>query len=132
MNIFAQAANNQPLTPAQRAFLKLVEGFFLSALLVAGQTFFQYAAVGAVDWQAALHTALIAGAVAFLLAVAKYYKSHGDPLIGALADTAAQAIESANPTLYNRAEAGAAPAAPAANVTVTASTPNVTPAVVVE
>lgn len=128
MNIFAQAANNQPLTPAQRAFLKLVEGFLLSALLVAGQTFFQYAAVGAVDWQAALHTALIAGAVAFLLAVAKYYKSHGDPVIGALADTAAQAIESANPTLYNRAEAGASPA----SVTVTAATANTTPAIIAE
>lgn len=128
MNIFAQAANNQPLTPAQRAFLKLVEGFFMTAFVAAVQTFAQYSSDGYIDWPNVTHTALIAGAVAFLLAVAKYYKSHGDPLIGALADTAAQAIESANPTLYNRAEQGAAPA----SVTVTAATANTTPAIVAE
>ena len=108
MNIFAQAAAGKPLTPAQRATLKLIEGFFLAGLVAAVQVFAQYLSPdGYIDWPNVIHTAAIAGAVATLMAIAKYYKSHGDPLLATVATTAAQSLE---PTLYNRAEAGTAPA----------------------
>lgn len=112
MDIFTKAAANLPLTPVQRAVLKLLEGFFVSACLVALQTFAQYMAAGRVDVQQAGHTALIAGAVAFLLAVAKYYKAFGDTgaqVVAAVASQAASVLESTTPSLYTRAEQGATP-----------------------
>lgn len=130
MNIFAKASAGLPLTPAQRAFLRLLEGFFMTGFVVAVQTFALYSSEGYVDWANVAHTALIAGAVAFLLAVAKYYKSHGDVLVSTLASTAAGALESATPTLYTRAEQGApatsnasGDAATVASVSTVTSTP---------
>jgi hypothetical protein len=52
-NLFARAAQQQTLTPAERALLRLVEG--LAA------------------------TALVAAAVAVLLALVKYARAFGDP-----------------------------------------------------
>lgn len=95
MKVFADARAGLPLSPAQRAFLKLLEGFAAAAFvailpllsqMLAGQSF------ASINWAQDLKTGAGAFVVAFLLAASKYYKAHGDAAIGSALDTAASDV----------------------------------------
>lgn len=89
--LFGRARAYAPLTPAERAVLRLLEGLACAALVAALPVVAQVlAAQGSVNWPDVGRAALAAGAVAVLLALAKYARAHGDPALGdALADSAA-------------------------------------------
>lgn len=72
------ANNGLPLTPGQRAFLKLLEGFAVAGLVAAGGIAASLIGSGSVDLLAMGRAALAAFAVAFIMAAVKYYKAHGD------------------------------------------------------
>ena len=87
-SILARARRYQSLTPGERAFLRLVEGLAFVALVGAGTACAQYlagpaAGIGAIDWAVVAQVCAAGAAVAVLMALAKYFKAHGDP---ALAD----------------------------------------------
>jgi hypothetical protein len=95
--LLARARRYEPLTPLERAALRLVEGLLYVALVGAATAGAQYlagpagAGMGAVDWATVARVCLAGGAVAVLLALAKYFKAHGDPALGeALGTLAAQ------------------------------------------
>ena len=89
LDIFARARSYQSLTPAERAFLRLLEGLASVALVGAATAAAQYlsspagASLGSLDWPLIARVCVAGAAVAVLMAVAKYFKAHGDP---ALAD----------------------------------------------
>jgi hypothetical protein len=89
LSIFARARSYRSLTPAERAFLRLLEGLASVALVGAATAAAQYlsspapAGLGALDWALIARVCVAGAAVAVLMAVAKYFKAHGDP---ALAD----------------------------------------------
>ena len=85
--LFAQARQYAPLSPGQRAILKLAEGLLCAALVAALPVVADALARGAINWSDFGRTALAAAAVAVLLALAKYLKAHGDPQLGATLDT---------------------------------------------
>lgn len=93
MSIFTRARTYATLTPGERALLRLLEGLGAVALLRAATACAQYlgsqpgAGLGAVDWPAIVRVCVAGAAVAVLLALAKYFKAHGDPV---LADALAQ------------------------------------------
>jgi hypothetical protein len=85
--LFARAARYASLTPAERAMLRLVEGLAYVALIGAVTACAQYlsahpGASPAVDWQPVLRACAAGAAVAALMALAKYFKAHGDPALG--------------------------------------------------
>ncbi|MGH2515039.1 MAG: hypothetical protein ACRDHP_05230, partial [Ktedonobacterales bacterium] len=79
MNIFAKANNNLNLTPAQRAFLKLIEGFFVAGIVAVLPVISQALAAQTINWALILRTAAATFSVAALLAVTKYLKAQNDP-----------------------------------------------------
>ncbi len=85
--LFARARQYAPLSPGQRALLKLAEGLLCAALVAALPIVADALARGDVNWGDAGRTALAAATVAVLLALAKYLKAHGDPQIGATLDS---------------------------------------------
>lgn len=88
--LFGRARAYAPLTPAERAVLRLFEGLACAALVAALPVIAQALAHGPVNWPDVGRAALAAGAVAVLLALAKYARAHGDPALGdALAASAA-------------------------------------------
>ena len=99
MDIFSRAAQNLPLTPGERAFLKLVEGFLMSAFVAALPVLSQLLAganLAHLDYWATLRTFVAAFGVALLLAISKYYKAHGDVAglaVGQVLDTAAADLQ---------------------------------------
>jgi hypothetical protein len=94
--LFAKAAAGASLSPAARAALKFVEGIgaaaFVSALPVVAQMLASQLNAGAVNWTATGQTALACVVMAFLLALAKYYKSHGDAPLASVAQQAADSF----------------------------------------
>jgi hypothetical protein len=102
--LFARASRYASLTPAERAFLRLLEGLAYTALLGAANACVQYlgahpGASSPVDWQPVLRTCAAGAAVAVLMALAKYFKAHGDPALGvALAAAGAQLAPADPPT----------------------------------
>jgi len=93
INLFKQAAQNLPLTPAQRAFLKLLKGWMYTALLAALGAGAQYLAVGQVDW---VRLAYIAGG-AFVLSVLgaadKYFTAQGDTPASLIVQSAEKQVQ---------------------------------------
>src|SRR5581483_5140306 len=85
--LFARARQYAPLSPGQRALLKLAEGLLCAALVAALPVVAEALSRGDVSWADAGRTALAAATVAVLLALAKYLKAHGDPQLGATLDT---------------------------------------------
>lgn len=81
------------LTPTQRAFLKLIEAlawtavvnivFAIAAYLANNQT---------VDWKALSLFASAQALLAVLLAISKYFKANGQPLLSTAIDLAAQEL----------------------------------------
>ena len=98
--LFARAARYASLTPAERAVLRLVEGLTYTALLGAATACVQFlsthpGASSEVDWQPVLRTCAAGAVVAVLLALAKYFKAHGDPALSvALAAASTQLAQS--------------------------------------
>jgi hypothetical protein len=87
-NLLARARRYERLTPLERAALRLIEGLIYVLLVGAATAGAQYlagpagAGLGAIDWAAVARVCLAGGAVAVLLALAKYFKAHGDPALG--------------------------------------------------
>ena len=113
-SLFARARANMTLTPGERALLKLIEGLLCAGVVAALPALAGALGHNGVHWSDVARTALAAGAVAVLLALAKYAKAHGDPALGyALAKGAAGLSDAA---------AGdgtpASPASPASPATV--------------
>ncbi len=110
MDMFKRAAAYLNLSPAERAFLRLVEGLILSALIAGLQAVMPLLNAGvdpsgftAIPWGSVAHTfiATVLGAIG--AAGVKYAKAQGDP-----------ALPPPNPP----AAVSAAPAVPAAAPTV--------------
>jgi hypothetical protein len=98
--VFSKAAQGANLSPAARAFLRLVEGIVAAAVVTAVPLIAQYLAgkdFATLDYAAALRYAVATLAVALLMAGLKYAKAHADsPLVEAaagLVQQAASAIE---------------------------------------
>jgi hypothetical protein len=105
--LFGRARANMPLTPAERAVLRLVEGLVCAALVAALPIIADALARGTVSWPDVARAALAAAAVAVLLALAKYARAHGDPAIGQALTAAAGAIDGQS-TTQAETEAGMA------------------------
>src|SRR5678816_3214101 len=74
----AMAKAGLPLTPAQRAWLKVLEGFLVAGLVAAGLVLAQFIASGSTDLLAMARSALAAFLVAAIMAAVKYAKANGD------------------------------------------------------
>lgn len=99
-----------PLTPGERALLKLGQGLALAALMAALVTAgHALEGSGPVDWRRIAFAAGVAALVAILNALAKYFTAQGDvPLADALALLATEAAQHAPipaPTASARANA---------------------------
>jgi hypothetical protein len=79
VRLFMQARTNEPLAPAERALLKLIEGLACAALVAALPIVADALGHGGVNWADVGRAALAAGATAALLALIKYCKAYGDP-----------------------------------------------------
>jgi hypothetical protein len=106
VNLLARARRYEPLMPLERAALRLIEGLLYVALVGAATAGAQYLAdpagaglggFGAVDWATVARVCLAGGAVAVLLALAKYFKAHGDPALGEALGTLAERVEPSPP-----------------------------------
>lgn len=99
--LFARAASYASLTPAERAILRLLEGLAYVALIGAATACAEYlsahpGASSAVDWQPILRACAAGAAVAVLMALAKYFKAHGDPALGDTLGAEAAQLAQAN------------------------------------
>ena len=91
-NLFALARIGANLTPGQRAFLKLVEGFCVAGVVAATPVVASLLSKQGVAWQDVARIAVAAFLTAALLAASKYYKAQGDtPLGDVLAAAASEA-----------------------------------------
>ena len=80
MNLFSRAARNLPLTPGERAFLKLLKGWIYTAVAAGIAVGVQYLYNNQmIDWQKLGY--LIGGAfmLSLLTALEKYFTAQGDP-----------------------------------------------------
>lgn len=102
--IVQRARRYAALTPGERAVLRLIEGLACAALVAMLPIVADALGRTAVDWGNVARAALAAAAVAVLMALSKYYKAHGDPLLS-------DATATAGATLARRASAEAAPRA---------------------
>ena len=96
-SLFDRAHRQLNLSPAERAVLKLVEGFLVAGLVAALPVVAQLLAQQSVDWA---QSARIAGGVfvmAVLLAVLKYAKAHGDLPLEEIITPIEQAVEAKVP-----------------------------------
>jgi hypothetical protein len=93
MNLFKRAAQLMPLTPAGRAFLKTLQGLFITALIVALQTAIQYlAAPGTIDKTRLVEESLLLGLFSLLHGILKYFTANGDAGLSMLAAAADQEL----------------------------------------
>ena len=100
MNLFQRASQKLPLTPGERAFIKLIQGWVLTALSAGIMAGAQYLLNNQqVNWQAMLY--IVGGAVllSVLSAVTKYYTAQGDVPIAVLSDAIMQRVQGALPAL---------------------------------
>lgn len=89
MNIFSKAARGLNLTPAERAFRKLLQNWLLTAIAAGLTAGAQYVlGNGQVDLQKLLYLVVGAFLLSVLSAIQKYYTAQGDAPL-ALAATAA-------------------------------------------
>jgi hypothetical protein len=121
MNMLARARSYASLTPGERALLRLLEGLAAVALVGAATACIQYLASqpgagwAAIDWPGIARVCVAGAAVAVLLALAKYFKAHGDPVLAeALGQIGARVASQIN-TGDVTAAVAAAPPAPVAS-----------------
>lgn len=91
-SIFSQARTGAPLTPMQRAMLRLVEGLAAVALVAVLPIVASALSQSSPNWSDVAREALAAAGVALALAVLKYAKAQGDPLLSTVADALTPAI----------------------------------------
>src|SRR5260221_8592327 len=89
MNIFSKARAGLNLTPAERALVKLVQGWIIAGLISAAVTFITAVSHPRPDWANVLRVSAGAFAVAALIAAHKYSTAHLDPPLAAAVDAAA-------------------------------------------
>ncbi len=89
LNIFSLARAGASLTPTQRAFLKLVEGWIVAGVASAAVVFLTAVSQPKPDWGVVLKITATAFAVATAFAALKYVKAHADPPLAAAVDAAA-------------------------------------------
>jgi hypothetical protein len=86
MNLFARASAGLALTPGERAFLKVVDGFVLTA---GGAAFAAVAqllsAGGVVDWRKVAAVAGVTFATSLVVAMKKFFTAQGDAPLAAAA-----------------------------------------------
>lgn len=116
MNLIKRAQAYAPLTPTERAILKLGEGLLAAALIAALPIVAGALGGTGVNWADVARAALGAAGVAALLALVKYAKAHGDPAIQAVAAEAEQLVEQ-----VIEQKAGTMPATTAAGVAAKAT-----------
>lgn len=97
MTTLAKARANLNLTPAERAFLKLVEGSIVAGIIAALPVIAQALATQRIDWAQALRTTIATFAVAGLLAVTKYLKAQNDPPLAVTATAVEQTLDASIP-----------------------------------
>jgi hypothetical protein len=78
MSVFADARKGKNLSPAQRAFLKLVEGFIIAGVVAALPVLSLALSQQNVNWEGVLRVALGTFATAALMGAVKYLKAQGD------------------------------------------------------
>src|SRR5215467_8376729 len=94
MNLFSRAARNLNLTPGERAFLKLLKGWFYTAIAAGIAIGVQYVYSNQViDWQKLGY--LIGGAVlvSLLTALEKYFTAQGDAPLAIAAEVTKEKID---------------------------------------
>lgn len=105
--LFARAANNLPLTPEERALLKLAQGAIITGVIAVLGVLTPLIASGKLEFtQPTLIAVCVAFAVAVLNAVAKLFSAKGDPLstaIGTVLTDTAQVIQQNAPS-YEKAD----------------------------
>ncbi len=89
MSIFAKARAGLNLTPAERAFLKLVEGWVIAGALSALVAFVTAVTQPNPNWRVVLAITATAFVTATAFAALKYVKAHLDPPLAAAVDAAA-------------------------------------------
>jgi hypothetical protein len=89
MGVFAKARAHESLTPAQRAFLKLVEGFIIAGVVAALPVLSLALGQADVNWAVVGRVALGTFTAAVLMAAVKYLKAQGDPALAAVLTTVA-------------------------------------------
>ena len=100
MNIFSKAAQGLNLSPAQRAFLKLLKGWFYTALSTGIMAGAQYLLNNQqINWMALLYIASGAFLLSILGALDKYWTAQGDTPIAVLSDAIMQRVQGALPSL---------------------------------
>jgi len=92
LSLLTRARAYDMLTPGERAFLKLLEGMFATALVAALPAIAGALGGGDIQWGEIAREALAAGGVAALLALGKYARAHGDPTLASAADSAGKAV----------------------------------------
>lgn len=80
--LWRRARRHEPLTPGERAFLRLIEGLVCAALVATLPVVADALGSAGVNWTDVGRAALAAAAVAVLLALAKYARAQGDPALG--------------------------------------------------
>ena len=129
MNLFARSRAQLNLSPGERAFLKLIEGFVVAGVVAALPIVAQLLAQQSVNWADVARLAGGTFAVAALMAAAKYYKAQGDIPLEETIALAAGKVAHATGTGMNDVKVLATPLptipTPPTNVTgsFTASTP---------
>jgi hypothetical protein len=108
--LFARARAYAPLTPGERALLRLIEGLACAALVAALPVVADALGRGPVRWDDVARAALAAAAVAVLLALAKYARAQGDPALGTVLAEVAGALDGAR-TPHATGNTGATPVA---------------------
>lgn len=124
-SLLARARAYAPLTPGERALLRLIEGLACAALVAALPVVADALGHGPVRWDDVARTALAAAAVAVLLALAKYAHAQGDPALGTALEEVATALASshgASSNVQTLDGIGASGATPATTAHVVVST----------
>jgi hypothetical protein len=98
MEMFTRARLQLPLAPSQRAFLKVLKGLVISAIMTAATAVWPLIQSQNVNWRTVVITAITTVAFTLFTALDKYWTSQGDAPLAAVAGSVAAAIPSPTPT----------------------------------
>lgn len=96
IRLYQQGMQHLPLTPAERAALKLINGFLLAGAAGGVDAVAQYITssnFSAIDWRTVLNIFLAVGGSGVLYAAQKWASARGDFALGALLSQAAEKVE---------------------------------------
>lgn len=113
MSIFSKAAQGLNLTPAQRAFLKLLKGWFYTALgtgIITGSQYVMGTAV--IDWQKLLYIVGTGVLLSILSALDKFWSSQGDTPLALATEAAIQKVQALPPPQSSAISTATRPPAP--------------------